>query len=210
MNWKPFDMFFVNVASMASYTPVNVMNAYCTSKAAVFMFSDCLRAELDSFGIGLTTICPGFISTNIVDTTRISLAQGRDDDVEVLRGRAQKGFSVRKYGPEKVADAIVDAVRTNRAIRPVAPEARFVYGVAHALPQVLRSTARGERNSAHSRIATTGAPIPTTKFHGSGHARKPQMPSDTIANSSSTKRSTSLTPTLTGVCCSGAEVTSSV
>lgn len=133
----------VNVASMASYTPVNVMNAYCTSKAAVFMFSDCLRAELDSFGIGLTTICPGFISTNIVDTTRFSLAQGRHDDVEVLRGRAQKGFSVRKYGPEKVADAIVDAVRTNRAIRPVAPEARFVYGVAHALPQVLRSTARG-------------------------------------------------------------------
>lgn len=133
----------VNVASMASYTPVNVMNAYCTSKAAVFMFSDCLRAELDSFGIGLTTICPGFISTNIVDTTRFSLAQGRDDDVDVLRGRAQKGFSARKYGPEKVADAIVDAVRTNKAIRPVAPEARFVYGVAHALPQVLRSTARG-------------------------------------------------------------------
>ena len=60
----------VNVASMASYTPVNVMNAYCTSKAAVYMFSDCLRAELDSAGIGLTTICPGVIGTNIVETTR--------------------------------------------------------------------------------------------------------------------------------------------
>ncbi len=133
----------VNVASMASYTPVNVMNAYCTSKAAVFMFSDCLRAELDSFGIGVTTICPGFIDTNIVDTTRFSLGDGRGDDVEVLRGRARKGFAARHYGPEKVAEAIVDAVKTNKAIRPVAPEAHLVYGVAHLLPQVLRSTARG-------------------------------------------------------------------
>ena len=48
---------------------VNVMNAYCTSKAAVFMFSDCLRAELDSHGIGLTTICPGVVDTNIVAAT---------------------------------------------------------------------------------------------------------------------------------------------
>ncbi|MDG4666416.1 SDR family oxidoreductase [Mycobacterium sp. 236(2023)] len=131
----------VNVASMASYTPVNVMNAYCTSKAAVFMFSDCLRAELDSFGVGLTTICPGFISTNIVDTTRFSLGEGRDG--EELRARARKGFTARHYGPEKVADAIVAAVKSNTAIRPVAPEAHFVYGVAHVLPQALRSTARG-------------------------------------------------------------------
>lgn len=48
----------VNVASMAAYSPSQSMNAYSTSKAAVFMFSDCLRAELSSAGIGLTTICP--------------------------------------------------------------------------------------------------------------------------------------------------------
>ena len=48
----------VNVASMAAYAPLQSLNAYCTSKAAVYMFSDCLRAELDAAGIGLTTICP--------------------------------------------------------------------------------------------------------------------------------------------------------
>ena len=56
----------VNVASMAAYSPQQSMNAYCTSKAAVYMFGDCLRAELDSAGIGLTTVCPGVIDTNIV------------------------------------------------------------------------------------------------------------------------------------------------
>ncbi|MBX7431627.1 SDR family oxidoreductase [Mycobacterium sp. Y57] len=133
----------VNVASMASYTPVNVMNAYCTSKAAVYMFSDCLRAELDAAGVGLTTICPGVIGTNIVDTTRFSLPVARRHDAESVRGRAQKGFALRRYGPDKVAAAIVDSVKKNKAVRPVTPEAYLVYGVAHALPQVMRSTARG-------------------------------------------------------------------
>ncbi len=133
----------VNVASMASYSPLSVMNAYCTSKAAVFMFSDCLRAELDSAGIGLTTICPGVIGTNIIDSTRFSLPEGRNQDVAALRVRAKKGFAVRRYGPEKVAKAIVGAVKANKAVRPVAPEAHFLYGVAHVLPQAMRSGARG-------------------------------------------------------------------
>ena len=133
----------VNVASMASYTPVNVMNAYCTSKAAVFMFSDCLRAELDSAGIGLTTICPGIVGTNIIETTRFSLPEARRQDAEKVRGLARKGFGVRRYGPEKVAKAIVAAVKSNKAIRPVTPEAYFVYGAAHALPPAMRSAARG-------------------------------------------------------------------
>lgn len=133
----------VNVASMASYTPVNVMNPYCTSKAAVFMFSDCLRAELDSAGVGVTTICPGVIGTNIVDSTRFSLPEGRSDDAETIRRRVRRGFAVRRVGPDKVARAIVAAVAKNKPVRPVTAEAYLVYGVSHAFPQVMRSTARG-------------------------------------------------------------------
>lgn len=133
----------VNVASMAAYTPVNVMNAYCTSKAAVFMFSDCLRAELDSAGIGVSTICPGVIGTNIVDATRFSLPESRHADAETLRARAKRGFAIRRYGPDKVARAIVAAVAKKKAVRPVTPEAYLVYGIAHAAPQAMRSAARG-------------------------------------------------------------------
>src|SRR5271166_3488868 len=39
--------YIVNVASMAAYAPLQSLNAYCTSKAAAYMFSDCLRDELD-------------------------------------------------------------------------------------------------------------------------------------------------------------------
>jgi NAD(P)-dependent dehydrogenase (short-subunit alcohol dehydrogenase family) len=133
----------VNVASMAAYTPVNSMNAYCTSKAAVYMFSDCLRAELDAAGIGLTTVCPGLINTNIVSTTRFNAPAGRERRVEARRKQTEKVFAARRYGPDRVAKAIVSAVKKNKPIRPVAPEAYFVYGAAHALPPAMRSAARG-------------------------------------------------------------------
>ncbi|MCF6389110.1 SDR family oxidoreductase [Mycobacterium sp. MBM] len=132
----------VNVASMAAYSPTQVMNAYATSKAAVFMFSDCLRAELDPAGIGLTTVCPGVIDTNIIDGTRFDLPTHKQAGVEPLRAQLKKGFALRRYGPEKVAKAIVSAVQNNTPVRPVTPEAYLVYGVAHAFPQVMRSTAR--------------------------------------------------------------------
>ena len=131
----------VNVSSMAAYAPTRVMNAYATSKAAVFMFSDCLRAELDPAGIGLTTVCPGVVDTNIIDGTQFDLP-GHESEVDALRTRIKKGFAFRRYGPEKVAKAILDAVQKNKPVRPVTPEAYLVYGAAHAFPQVMRSTAR--------------------------------------------------------------------
>lgn len=133
----------VNVASMASYVPVSVTNAYCTSKAAVYMFSDCLRAELDSSGVKVSTICPGVVGTTIVDAARFSLPENRGYDAETVRERVRRGFAVRRVGPDRVARAIVDAVRRGKPIRPVNTEAHLAYGVAHAFPQLMRGTARG-------------------------------------------------------------------
>ena len=132
----------VNVSSMAAYAPLQAMNAYCTSKAAVYMFSDCLRAELSSAGIGLTTVCPGVIDTNIVHTTRIDAPAGKVGRVAGRRKQLESMFAARHYGPDKVAAAIVSAVRKNKPIRPVAPEAYLLYGTSRIAPQALRSVAR--------------------------------------------------------------------
>jgi NAD(P)-dependent dehydrogenase (short-subunit alcohol dehydrogenase family) len=120
------------------------MNAYSTSKAAVFMFGDCLRAELDQAGVGLTTICPGVIDTDIVRTTRFDVPADKADKVDARRAQIEKAFAARRYGPDKVAKAIVSSVKKNKAIQPVAPEAYVLYGVSRVLPQVMRSTARGK------------------------------------------------------------------
>ncbi len=133
----------VNVASMAAYAPLGSLNAYCTSKAAVYMFSDCLRAELDAAGVGLTTVCPGLINTNIVAATGFHAPEGRGAAVPGRRAQLERMFELRRYGPEKVASAILSAVRKDKAIRPVTPEAYLLYGTSRLLPQALRSTARG-------------------------------------------------------------------
>jgi NAD(P)-dependent dehydrogenase (short-subunit alcohol dehydrogenase family)/pimeloyl-ACP methyl ester carboxylesterase len=133
----------VNVSSMAAYAPLQSLSAYCTSKAATFMFSDCLRAELDAADVGLTTICPGLIDTNIINTTRFDAPAGKQgEQVDGRRGQLGKMFALRRYGPDKVADAILSSVQKNKPIRPVAPEAYALYGVSRLLPQALRSTAR--------------------------------------------------------------------
>jgi NAD(P)-dependent dehydrogenase (short-subunit alcohol dehydrogenase family)/pimeloyl-ACP methyl ester carboxylesterase len=132
----------VNISSMAAYSPQQSMNAYATSKAAVFMFSDCLRAELAAADVGLTIVCPGVINTNIVNTSRFDAPPGKEGKVEARRELIAKVFAARGYSPDKVAKAIVSAVTKNKSIRPVSPESYFVYAVAHLLPLAMRISAR--------------------------------------------------------------------
>ncbi len=132
----------VNVSSMAAYAPLQSLSAYCTSKAATYMFSDCLRAELDAAGIGLTTICPGVINTNIIKTTRIDAPVGKGEQVDGRRGQLGALFALRHYGPDKVANAILSSVKKKKPIRPVAPEAYALYGISRVAPQALRNSAR--------------------------------------------------------------------
>jgi NAD(P)-dependent dehydrogenase (short-subunit alcohol dehydrogenase family)/pimeloyl-ACP methyl ester carboxylesterase len=133
----------VNVSSMAAYAPLQSLNAYCTSKAATYMFSDCLRAELDATGIGLTTICPGVINTNIINATRFDAPAGKQSEqVDGRRGQLGKMFALRHYGPDKVANAILSSIKKNKPIRPVAPEAYALYGISRVAPPALRNAAR--------------------------------------------------------------------
>ena len=111
----------VNVSSAAAYTPSRTLPAYSTTKAAVLMFSECLRAELARYGIGVSAICPGVINTPITRATRfVGLS---DEEQEERRRLAVRIYSRRNYGPEHVADAIVRAVLRNTAVVPVSPEA---------------------------------------------------------------------------------------
>jgi NAD(P)-dependent dehydrogenase (short-subunit alcohol dehydrogenase family) len=134
--------YIVNVASMAAFSPMQSLSAYCTSKAAAFMLSDCLRAEFDAADVGVTTICPGVINTNIISTTRFSAPAGKIDKVDDRRGQITKLFALRHYGPDNVANAILSSVTKKKPIRPVAPEAYAFYGLARVAPQALRSLAR--------------------------------------------------------------------
>ncbi|MET7979965.1 SDR family oxidoreductase [Streptomyces mirabilis] len=132
----------VNTASAAAYLPSKALPAYSTSKAAVLMLSDCLRAELAGQGIGVSAICPGFVNTNITSTAHFA---GVDASEEKRRQKkSARLYGLRNYPPEKVADAILRAVVRNQAVVPVTPEARGGRLMSRLAPRALRAIARME------------------------------------------------------------------
>src|SRR5262249_17252506 len=75
--------------SAAAYAPSASLPAYAATKAAVRMFSECLRAELAPAGIGVTAICPGFTSTPIARAARyVGLPAGEEERVRENSVRA--------------------------------------------------------------------------------------------------------------------------
>ncbi|MEV7414338.1 SDR family oxidoreductase [Streptomyces sp. NPDC089919] len=132
----------VNTASAAAYLPSKTLPAYSTSKAAVLMLSECLRAELAGQGIGVSAICPGIVNTNITATARFA---GVDAAEEKRRQqKSSRMYGLRNFPPEKVADAILEAVVANRAVVPVTPESRGALWMSRFTPRTLRAIARLE------------------------------------------------------------------
>ncbi|MFE6865555.1 SDR family oxidoreductase [Kitasatospora sp. NPDC057692] len=130
----------VNLSSAAAYLPSKALTAYATSKAAVFMLSDCLRAELAEHGIGVSTICPGIVNTNITRTSTFSATTA--DEQAAKQARAARLYARRGFPPEKVATAILAAVRTGRPVVPVTPEAKAARLLSRLAPGLLRLAAR--------------------------------------------------------------------
>ncbi|HEY1556273.1 MAG TPA: SDR family NAD(P)-dependent oxidoreductase [Kofleriaceae bacterium] len=120
----------VNVSSIFGIYAAPSSSAYVATKFAVRGLSLSLRAELAPHGIGVTAICPGMIATNIVADGRIAGGGER-------KQRAAKIFRDRGAPPEKVATAILDAARTNPAVRTVGRDARVIASLARVAPRTL-------------------------------------------------------------------------
>jgi NAD(P)-dependent dehydrogenase (short-subunit alcohol dehydrogenase family) len=129
----------VNIASAAGYYNSEAMAAYGTTKYAVVGLSEALRAELGPRGVGVSVICPGFVNTPIVTHMRMRGARYP----EHARERIQRFYAKRNYTPERVADKVLAAVRDNRALVPVTPEAWALYLLQRALPSFSHQLVNG-------------------------------------------------------------------
>jgi hypothetical protein len=57
----------VGIASVAGYRGLPGAGAYSASKAAVIAYLESLRVELRASGIGVVTVCPGFVDTPMTE-----------------------------------------------------------------------------------------------------------------------------------------------
>jgi len=83
------------------------------SKFGVVGLSESLNAELAPKGIHVAAVCPGIINTPI---TRSAIMRGETAE---RREEAIAFYSKRGASPDKVAEAVVEAVRKRKLIQPV-------------------------------------------------------------------------------------------
>ena len=98
----------VNVSSIFGMIAPAGQTAYAASKFAVRGFSEALRHELEAEGatVGITTVHPGGVATNISNDARINV-DWSEEDIAQRRAVADKLLSL---PPDEAARRIVDAM----------------------------------------------------------------------------------------------------
>ncbi len=88
----------VNVSSVTSLRPYGNLLAYCTSKAAVDMFTRCVALELAPEGVRVNAVNPGVVVTELHTANEVV------DDYEAFLERSKSTHPLGRVGrPEEIA-----------------------------------------------------------------------------------------------------------
>jgi NAD(P)-dependent dehydrogenase (short-subunit alcohol dehydrogenase family) len=130
----------VNTASIAGLTSTPFMGPYTATKHAVVSLSECLAKELElvKSQVGVSVLCPGFVKTRIAQSHRNRPGEPqRVDDNPVAQkfGAVLQQLVDAGQPVEKVADAVVDAVRARHFYILTHPEMKPA--IEHRMRQIL-------------------------------------------------------------------------
>ena len=123
------------VGSLAGFIPLPDCPTYSASKAAAASYGLSLRMLLAPYGIGVSVVCPGYVTTPMM-----------------LRESGRKPFEMK---PERAADIIVAGLRSNRALVAFP----FLFALATRLHGLLPDWLR-RRLLAGSRFTVSGGHTP--------------------------------------------------
>lgn len=121
------------LSSVAGYVASPGMSPYAMSKFAVRAFGDSIREELRPYGVSVTTICPGFIESEIrkIDREGVYRAEARDPVPEWLI------VPLRRAVPP-----IVRAIENRRAELVVTGHGKALVFLVRHVPRLMRSVTR--------------------------------------------------------------------
>jgi NAD(P)-dependent dehydrogenase (short-subunit alcohol dehydrogenase family) len=100
----------VNVSSAAGLFGLPWHAAYSASKFGLRGVSEVLRFDLRRHGIGVSLVCPGGVSTPLVDTVKIAGVDTEAPSIRKLKARFEK----RAVTPEVVAAKILEGIEKDR------------------------------------------------------------------------------------------------
>jgi NAD(P)-dependent dehydrogenase (short-subunit alcohol dehydrogenase family) len=156
----------VNISSIGGRLAVPHLAPYSASKFALVGLSDAVRAELDPYGIRVTTVAPGLMRTGSPINAQF---KGRHE-AEYAWFKVSSSLPGLTISAERAADKILDACRHGDPALTITPQAKLAAAanaivpaavarammlVTRALPQengqVGNSTTLGLQNEAKSR-----------------------------------------------------------
>ena len=119
----------VNVSSLAGKSPVPFGTIYAASKAGLNGFTESLASELEGSGIEVSAVCPSFVSD-----------AGMWAEHEA--GGVKAPRLVRPVSPEKVARAVLKALRGSPEVLVASGPMRPLFVLFEALPRQKRMFVR--------------------------------------------------------------------
>lgn len=106
---KADEAHIVNLSSLFGLLGVPQQSSYCASKFAVRGFTESLRIELSGTGVGITSVHPGGIATNIAAASRVA----DDPATKAAHARVVRGFK-KMVSPDIAAERIVSGIDRNK------------------------------------------------------------------------------------------------
>ncbi len=128
----------VNLSSLFGLIGLPTQSSYCATKFAVRGLSEALWAELHGSGIGVTSVHPGGVATNIVRDSRTA--------DETAKRQMMERFDRLAMSPEKAAAQILRAVERDQLRVLICPESRAADWAKRLFPSAVHHlVARGYR-----------------------------------------------------------------
>ena len=119
----------VNIASSAALVSFPGLGGYNASKAAVVALSETLYAELRRYRVGVTTVCPSFFSSQILDKAKFSNDLQRETAYQCMQNSS--------ISADEIARAIVRAVARRETYLVLPRPERFRWLLKRLFPKTM-------------------------------------------------------------------------
>jgi NAD(P)-dependent dehydrogenase (short-subunit alcohol dehydrogenase family) len=137
----------VNTSSAAGLLPQPLNTPYCTAKHAIMGLSLSLRLEGADLGVKVSAVCPGYVRTNIFET---SVAVNLPHE---LATDTPKG--IKMISPAQAAQEILDGVAHNKAVIAFPRYVRSAWRAYRLFPRVAGRVALAQVRKLRTYRATT-------------------------------------------------------
>ncbi|WP_066015918.1 SDR family NAD(P)-dependent oxidoreductase [Endozoicomonas atrinae] len=121
----------VNLSSMAAYTGLPNQGSYCATKAGVRGLSETLWSELKDDGVGVTSVHPGCIKTEMIQATL------KESDNIAVAKRNYKMAQKMGVTADFAANEIIEAVEKNKVRLRIGRDAIILDIVKRLLPTAI-------------------------------------------------------------------------